>query len=146
MAEEAEAQYASARKIVANHCSVRENEIIFTRGTTEALNLLAHSFGRAQLNSGDVIALTEMEHHANIVPWQIIGKELGTTIEVIPILPDGSLDRDFLSNVLKQKKVRILSLAISNTLGTINPLKEIIRKLIRNESVCGRRRSSKRTS
>ena len=92
------------RKIVANHCSVRENEIIFTRGTTEALNLLAHSFGRAQLNSGDVIALTEMEHHANIVPWQIIGKELGTTIEVIPILPDGSLDRDFLSNVLKQKR------------------------------------------
>ncbi|MEE3061835.1 MAG: SufS family cysteine desulfurase [Verrucomicrobiota bacterium] len=135
LAEEAEAQYASARKIVANHCSVRENEIIFTRGTTEALNLLAHSFGRAQLNSGDVIALTEMEHHANIVPWQIIGKELGTRIEVIPILPDGSLDRDFLSNVLKQKKVRILSLcAISNTLGTINPLKEIIREAHQNET------------
>ena len=129
LAEEAETQYASSRKSIANYFCVDEQEIIFTRGATEALNLLAHSFGRNNVKRGEVIALTEMEHHANIVPWQIIAKDLEADIEVIPVLPDGSLDRQFLSDLLKEKNVRILSLcAISNTLGTINPLKDIIQE------------------
>ncbi len=127
LAEDAENLYIGARKEIANYLSVQPDEIIFARGATEALNLVANSFGRSVLKPDDIIVLSEMEHHANIVPWQILCQQLGTTIKVVPTLPDGSLDRVRLSSFLLMDKVKIVSLcSISNTLGTNNPMKEII--------------------
>ena len=127
LAEDAENLYIGARKEIANYLSVQPDEIIFARGATEALNLVANSFGRSVLKPDDIIVLSEMEHHANIVPWQILCQQLGTTIKVVPTLPDGSLDRVRLSSFLLMDKVKIVSLcSISNTLGTNNPVKEII--------------------
>ena len=127
LAEDAENLYIGARKEIANYLSVQPDEIIFARGATEALNLVANSFGRSVLKPDDIIVLSEMEHHANIVPWQSLCQQLGTTIKVVPTLPDGSLDRVRLSSFLLMDKVKIVSLcSISNTLGTNNPMKEII--------------------
>ena len=129
LAEESEAKYWTARETIANWFGVSKNEIIFTRGTTEALNLVANSLGRKVLTSGDVVVLSEMEHHANIVPWQMICSILGAKIEVVPILEDGSLDLTILNNLITREEVKILSLcSVSNTLGTNNPIKEITEK------------------
>ena len=127
LAEEAETAYLHARKVIAVHLNVSADEIIFVRGTTEALNLVAQSYARAHLDEGDVVALTTMEHHANIVPWQLLKKQTGIEIEVSPILEDGSLDRGALSALLDQPKVKLLSLChVSNSLGTVNPVAEIV--------------------
>ncbi|MDE0577473.1 MAG: cysteine desulfurase [Opitutales bacterium] len=127
LAEEAEIAYLHARKVIADHLNVNADEIIFVRGTTEALNLVAQSYARAHLGEGDVVLLTTMEHHANIVPWQLLKKQTGIEIEVSPILEDGSLDRDALSALLDQPKVKLLSLChVSNSLGTVNPVAEIV--------------------
>ncbi|MBT3569354.1 MAG: aminotransferase class V-fold PLP-dependent enzyme, partial [Opitutae bacterium] len=127
LAEEAESAYLHARKVIAGHLNVNADEIIFVRGTTEALNLVAQSYARAHLGEGDVVLLTTMEHHANIVPWQLLKKQTGIEIEVSPILEDGSLDRDALSALLDQPKVKLLSLChVSNSLGTVNPVAEIV--------------------
>ena len=127
LAEEAETAYLHARKVIAGHLNVNADEIIFVRGTTEALNLVAQSYARAHLGEGDVVLLTTMEHHANIVPWQLLKKQTGIEIEVSPILEDGSLDRDALSALLDQPKVKLLSLChVSNSLGTVNPVEEIV--------------------
>ena len=127
LAEEAEIGYLHARKVIADHLNVNADEIIFVRGTTEALNLVAQSYARAHLGEGDVVLLTTMEHHANIVPWQLLKKQTGIEIEVSPILEDGSLDRDALSALLDQPKVKLLSLChVSNSLGTVNPVAEIV--------------------
>ena len=127
LAEEAESAYLHARKVIADHLNVNADEIIFVRGTTEALNLVAQSYARAHLGEGDVVALTTMEHHANIVPWQLLKKQTGIEIKVSPILEDGSLDRDALSALLDQPKVKLLSLChVSNSLGTVNPVAEIV--------------------
>ena len=129
LAEESEAKYWTARETIANWFGVSKNEIIFTRGTTEALNLVANSLGRKVLTSGDVVVLSEMEHHANIVPWQMICSILGAKIEVVPILEDGSLDLTILNNLITREEVKILSLcSVSNTLGTNNPIQEITEK------------------
>ena len=129
LAEESEAKYWTARETIANWFGVSKNEIIFTRGTTEALNLVANSLGRKVLTSGDVVVLSEMEHHANIVPWQMICSVLGAKIEVVPILEDGSLDLTILNNLITREEVKILSLcSVSNTLGTNNPIQEITEK------------------
>jgi len=129
LAEESESKYWTARETIANWFGVSKNEIIFTRGTTEALNLVANSLGRKVLTSGDVVVLSEMEHHANIVPWQMICSILGAKIEVVPILEDGSLDLTILNNLITRDEVKILSLcSISNTLGTNNPIQEITEK------------------
>ena len=127
LAEEAENEYRLAREYIADWFSVTPDELIFTRGTTEALNLVAHSFGSHNLAKGDQIILTEMEHHANIVPWQFICERVGTEIVVAPILPEGTLDRKVLSSLLENPKSKILSIChVSNTLGTNNPLADII--------------------
>lgn len=103
-----------------------ENEIIFTRGTTESINLVASSWGEKNLKAGDVILLTEMEHHSNIVPWQMIAEKKGAKIKFIPINDKGELIIDDLSRLLEDKTVLLSIVHISNTLGTINPLKDII--------------------
>lgn len=127
LAEEAEMHYHDARKTIAEWFNVSIEEIIFVRGATEALNLVAHSFSKAYLKSGDSIILTQMEHHANIVPWQMIAEQKNIEIQVVPILEDGSLDLAQLSNLLAQEKTKLLSLChISNSLGTINPVEQII--------------------
>ncbi|MEL0120951.1 MAG: SufS family cysteine desulfurase [Opitutae bacterium] len=127
LAEDAENLYLSARSEIANWLGVNIDEIIFTRGATECLNLIANSFAEPILAKGDQIILTEMEHHANIVPWQIVSQKTGSEVLVSPILDDGSLDREKLSQLIAHPQAKILSLChISNVLGTINPIKEII--------------------
>ena len=133
LAENAENEYRLSREFISDWFSVSASELIFVRGTTEALNLVAHSFGGHHLGEGDQVILSEMEHHANIVPWQLICERTGAKIVVVPILPDGSLDREVLSSLIKNPKSRILSIChVSNTLGTQNPLSEIIREAREN--------------
>jgi cysteine desulfurase/selenocysteine lyase len=127
LAEEAEIEYQQARQTIADWLHVSTEEIIFVRGATEALNLTAQSFSRSNLKSGDSIILTQMEHHANIVPWQMIAKEKNLKIKVVPILKDGSLDLEHLSTLIREDETKLLSLChISNSLGTINPVEQII--------------------
>ena len=102
-----------------------EREIIFTRGTTESLNLVAQTFG-ATLAPGDEVLISEMEHHSNIVPWQLLAAKQGIQLKVVPVLDDGSLDVDAVSGLLSPR-TRLVSLVhVSNALGTVNPVREII--------------------
>jgi cysteine desulfurase/selenocysteine lyase len=105
-----------------------EQEIIFVRGTTEAINLVASTYGRQHVNKGDEVLISAMEHHSNIVPWQMLCEEKGASLKVIPMNDKGELLLDQLDALLTDK-VKIVSLVhISNSLGTINPVKEVIRK------------------
>ena len=134
LAEDAEIEYQQARKTIANWLNVQTDEIIFLRGATEGLNLIAHSLAQAELKQGDSIILTEMEHHANIVPWQMIAKEKELSIKVVSLRKDGSLDLKHLSNLLTEENSKILSLChISNSLGTINPVNSIIEEAHANK-------------
>ncbi len=129
LAEEAETHYHSARKTIADWLNVSIEEIIFVRGATEALNLIAHSISKEILQSGDSIILTQMEHHANIVPWQMVAEEKNLQIKVVSVLEDGSLNLNELSSFLAEEDSKILSLChISNSLGTINPIENIIKE------------------
>lgn len=102
-------------------------EIIFTRGTTESFNLLASSFSRAFLKPGDEIILSGMEHHSNIVPWQIQAEQFGFRIRVIPVTDDGQLDMDAFRSLLNERTKLVSVTHVSNVLGTVNPVAEIIR-------------------
>lgn len=105
-----------------------EQEIIFVRGTTEAVNLVASTYGRQHVNKGDEVLISAMEHHSNIVPWQMLCEEKGAALKVIPMNDKGELLLDQLDALLTDK-VKIVSLVhISNSLGTINPVKDVIRK------------------
>ena len=127
LAEDAENLYHQARKSIAHRFNVSVNQVIFVRGATEGLNLIAQSYGSVVLKKGDCMILSEMEHHANIVPWQILAEKIGFSIRICPTLPDGSLDRDWISREFKEGKVKLISLtALSNTLGTVNPIEEIV--------------------
>ena len=102
-----------------------ENEIIFTRGTTEGINLVANTWGTHNLRAGDVILVTGMEHHSNLVPWQLLAQRTGATLKHIPVLDDGTLDLAALDTLLTEQ-VKIFSFVhISNSLGTINPAREL---------------------
>ena len=129
IAEEATQAYEDARGKVARLLNARSpQEIIFTRGTTESVNLVAYAWGRKNVGASDVIVLTEMEHHSNLVPWQILATERGATIRYIPVDGNGRLDLSDLDRLL-QGPIKIVSLAhVSNVLGTINPIAEIARK------------------
>lgn len=125
--------YDGTRKVVQKFINAEnENEIVFTKGTTEGINLVAQTFGRKYINAGDEIILTEMEHHANIVPWQMVCGEKGATIKIIPVNEKGELEIDKLDNLITEKTKFISIVHISNSLGTINPIKEIIRKAHKN--------------
>lgn len=126
LAEEAEHLYHNSRKFISQYFNASEKETIFVRGATEGLNLIAHSYASDILNQNDEIIVTEMEHHANIVPWQLVCERTGAKLKVCPTLPDGSLDREWISKNISRESVKLISLtAISNTLGTINPVAEI---------------------
>ena len=103
-----------------------EKEIIWTRGTTESINLVAHSFGRDQLKAGDEILISAMEHHSNIVPWQILCQQTGATLKVIPVTPEAELDMAAFETLLSEKTKLVSVVHVSNALGTINPVKQIV--------------------
>lgn len=124
-----EAYEVSRKKIAAFINAKHDYEVIFTKGTTDSLNLVANCFGRKFLKPGDSVLVSAMEHHSNIVPWQITCEEHGAQLKVIPILENGDLDLEKLDEQLDDPTLKILSLTyVSNTLGTVNPVKEIIEK------------------
>ncbi len=104
-----------------------EKEIIYVRGTTEAINLVAHSFGRQFIKEGDEILVSAMEHHSNIVPWQLLCEQRGAVLKVIPMNEDGELLMDAYASLLTEKTKLVAVVHVSNSLGTVNPVKEIVR-------------------
>lgn len=104
-----------------------EDEIVFTSGTTDSINLVAQTFGRAQLKAGDEVLVTEMEHHSNIVPWQMLRDEKGIVLKVVPFGEDGALDMDAFRATLSGKTRLVAVTQVSNALGTVNPVDEICR-------------------
>jgi cysteine desulfurase/selenocysteine lyase len=127
LAEEATADYEAARGKVAKFINAaKPKEIIFTRNATESVNLVANTWGRANLKAGDVVVLTEMEHHANLVPWQMLAAERGIRLEFIPVTEEGLLDLSALPALMELKPKLVGFTAMSNVLGTITPAAEII--------------------
>ena len=128
LSEDATAAYEAARECVRAYVHAADTrEIVFTRGTTEAINLVAQSFGHGRLQSGDEILVTEMEHHSNIVPWQMLCEETGAKLRVAPITDEGEVDLDAFAALLGGR-TRLAAIGhISNSLGTINPIEEMIR-------------------
>ncbi|MFL5676374.1 MAG: cysteine desulfurase [Chloroflexota bacterium] len=125
--EKATAEYERARAKVARFINAPDShEVIFTRNATEAINLVSYSWGRRNIDRGDAIVLTEMEHHANLVPWQLLVQERDGDLEFIPITDDGILRLDVLEVLLRLKPKLVAFTHVSNTLGTINPVAEII--------------------
>lgn len=121
--------YHNARVKAQNFINAKEwRSIIFTRGTTESINLVAHSWGKHNLHQGDEILITEMEHHSNIVPWQLLAKEIGFSIKYIPIKVDGTLDLSNIDLLLSDKTKLVSVIHQSNVFGTINSIKDIINK------------------
>jgi len=126
LSERATAMYEGVREKAARFLNAKEaREIIFVRGTTEAINLVASSYGRANLGPGDEVLVTAMEHHSNIVPWQMICEERGATLRVIPMNRQGELLMDEAAKLITAKTKLIALAHISNSLGTINPVREI---------------------
>ncbi|HBK45095.1 MAG TPA: cysteine desulfurase CsdA [Xanthomonadaceae bacterium] len=125
---EATEAYEGARTRLAQFLNVRADELVLCSGTTFALNLVAYSWALPRLKAGDVILVSRMEHHANIVPWQLVAERTGATIRVAEITPDGALDLDALRAAMTPE-VKLLALAhVSNVLGTVNPVREICRE------------------
>jgi len=127
LSERATRAYESARARVQRLINARESrEIVFTRGCTEAINLVAHSWGRANLRPGDEVLLTWMEHHSNIVPWQLVAEQTGARLRVVPITDAGEVDLDAYDAALTGP-VKIAAIVhVSNALGTVNPVRDMI--------------------
>jgi cysteine desulfurase/selenocysteine lyase len=129
LAERATAAFEATRKTVKAFINAAEEaEVIFTKGTTDGINLVAHSFSKAFLKPGDEIIITGMEHHSNIVPWQIACETYGATLKVIPVNEAGELLMDEYEKLLSSKTKLVACVYASNALGTINPVKQIIDK------------------
>jgi len=128
LAEEATAAYEATRDAVQKfiNASSRE-EIIFTRGTTEGINLVAYTWGRQHIKEGDEIIISGMEHHSNIVPWQVLCEEKKAVLKIIPITDEGELDLEVYKKLLTSKTKIVSVVHASNSLGTVNPVKEIIK-------------------
>ncbi len=122
--------YEEARKTIQAHINAAgANEIIFTRGTTESINLVAYCFGKNNIQAGDEIVITQMEHHSNIIPWQQLCEEKQAVLKYIPINEAGELILEKLPELITAKTKLVALTHISNTLGTINPIKDIIRRI-----------------
>lgn len=127
LSERATRDYEGARVKIQNLIGAASNkEIIYVRGTTEGLNLVAQSYVRPRLQKGDEIIITHMEHHSNIVPWQILCKGTGAKLRVIPVLDDGVLDIDAYEAMLNERTRFVSVVHVSNALGTVNPVKHIV--------------------
>jgi len=128
LGSEATDAYEAARGKLARHLNVRDDELVLTSGTTFAINLVAYSWALPRLKPGDAILLTRMEHHANIVPWQLVAERTGASIKVADITPEGVLDLDALHAAMTPE-VKLLGVThVSNVLGTINPVRDICRE------------------
>jgi len=126
LAEEATEAYEDARRRVARFIHAPSSrQVVFTRNATESINLVAHAWGRTHVKPGDVLLLTEMEHHSNLVPWQMLAAERGAILEFIPVREDGRLDMDVYRSLLERQPVLVALTHMSNVLGTINPVETI---------------------
>jgi cysteine desulfurase/selenocysteine lyase len=120
--------YESVRSKIAKFINANSvNEIVFTRNTTEGINLVSASWGRANLQAGDEVILSEMEHHANIVPWQLLRDDIGIILKIIPVTYDGELDYDAYTKLLSNKTKLVSIIHTSNSLGTVNNIDKIIK-------------------
>ena len=129
LAERATAMYEASRaKVAAFIGAAKPKEVIFTRNTTESINLVAQTWGKAFLAKGDLVILTEMEHHSNLVPWQMLAEEKELRLEFIPVTDDGDLDQSVFDQLLEQKPKLVAFAHMSNVLGTINPARAMIAK------------------
>ena len=128
LAEEATSMYEGAREKIAKFINASSSrEVIYTRNTTESINLVAYSWARANLKAGDLVILTEMEHHSNLVPWHMLQAERGIELEFISVTEDGLLDLETYKTLLSRRPKLVSFTHMSNVLGTINPVAEIIR-------------------
>lgn len=126
LSQKATDAFEATRKKVSRFINAaHENEIIYTTGTTDSINLVAHSYGLARFSEGDEIILSEMEHHANIVPWQMAAQKTGAVIRVIPVTDTGELDMEAYKAMLGPKTKMVAVIHVSNALGTVNPVEEI---------------------
>ncbi|HEV2583507.1 MAG TPA: cysteine desulfurase [Ktedonobacteraceae bacterium] len=127
ISEEATARMEKARVKVARFINARHSkQIIFTRNTTESINLVAYSWGNANIHAGDLIVLTELEHHSNLVPWQLLAQRTGARLEFVPVSDDGLLRLDVYAQLLQQQPKLVAFAHMSNVLGTITPAQEMI--------------------
>jgi cysteine desulfurase/selenocysteine lyase len=128
LSQRATQKYEDARQKVATWLNAKHNhEIIFTRGTTESINLVAHSFGKRFIHAGDEIILSEMEHHSNLVPWQMLCEERGAVLKFVPISDDGDFLLESYKNLLSEKTKLVSITHVSNTLGTVVPVNEVVK-------------------
>ncbi|MCP8617737.1 cysteine desulfurase [Salirhabdus salicampi] len=119
--------YEGAREKVKNFINAKSTkEVIFTRGTTTAINKVAHSYGRTNLKEGDEIVITPMEHHSNIIPWQQVARTTGATLKYIPLQEDGTISMEDVKATITENTKIVAMVHVSNVLGTINPIKEVI--------------------
>lgn len=129
LAEKATEAYERSRRVVARFINAAsEDEIVFVRGTTEGVNLVASTFGKKFIGSGDEILISTMEHHANIVPWQLFCESTGALLKVIPVSDEGELDMDAFEQLLSDRTKLVSVVHASNSLGTINPVKSMVKK------------------
>ena len=127
-AEQATSEYESSRFKIADFINAKNEELIFTRGTTESINFISSTWGRENITRENNIVITEMEHHSNIVPWQILSKETGAELRYIPISNDGELILENISNIIDDKTKIVSLIHQSNVFGTVNPIEKIISK------------------
>jgi cysteine desulfurase/selenocysteine lyase len=129
LGEESTALYEGAKQRVADFIGARFEETIFTRNVTEAINLIRFTWGRRNVNAGDVVLITQMEHHSNIVPWQLLCEEQAATLDYLAVDAEGKLDLDELDTKLARGNVKLVGVThVSNVLGTINPVAEIVQR------------------
>ncbi len=129
LAEEATGDYEAARRAVADFLGAPDpSGVIFTRGTTESINLVAQSWGGANLGPGDEILISVMEHHSNIVPWQLIAQRTGAVVRAVPLTPEGDLDLEAMDRLLSERTKLVSITQVSNALGTVNPVETVIAK------------------
>ncbi len=126
LANKATEHYEQARERIAAYIGAASKEVNFVRGTTEAVNLVANAWGDLNVHQGDEILISGLEHHSNMVPWQMLAERSGAKIQIIPVLEDGSLDQVFFKKLLSAKTKLLAVNHVSNALGTINPIKEMI--------------------
>lgn len=127
LSQRATAAYERARERVRAHINAAsEREVIFVRGTTEAINLVAQSHGRSRLGPGDEVVVTAMEHHSNIVPWQLVCQQTGAKLRVAPMTDEGELRLDSLAGIVGERTRIVSAVHVSNSLGTVNPVREIV--------------------
>lgn len=129
LSERATADYEAAREIIRTFFNVEsKKEVIFTRGTTESINLVASSWGGANVGKGDEVLITHMEHHSNIVPWQMLCERVGAILKVVPMNEAGEMEMDAFESLLSERTRLVGVVHMSNALGTINPIQSIIEK------------------